>query len=55
MAAIGLYLRWRDAVFIGVTVRPGRARRFGGTPIPVSEFPVRWQQNHQRAAALFPS
>jgi len=36
MAAIGLYLRWRDAVFIGVTVRPGRARRFGGTLIAVS-------------------
>jgi DNA-binding transcriptional MerR regulator len=44
MATIGLYLRWRDAVFFAVTVRPGRARQFGGTPIAVSEFPLPWQQ-----------
>ena len=42
-AAIGLYLRWREAVFFAVTVRPGHARQFGGTPIAVSEFPVPWQ------------
>lgn len=53
IAAIGLYLPLREAVYFAVTVGAARGRQFGGTPIAVSEFPVSWQQAINAQQACF--
>jgi len=53
VAALALYVRWRDSLFFVVTVRTGYGRTVGGTAISVSEFPTEWQQaidGHQPCA-----